>query len=180
MPDRTCSIEGCTSKVQARGWCSMHYTRWRRTGDPSPEVAAQVKGDDRRRFWSKANRADGCWEWSGTIDVQGYGVFAVDSHPRSAHRYSYELLVGPIPEGLQIDHLCRNRRCVNPDHLEAVTAKVNTLRSTAPSAVNAAKTHCTNGHEFTPENTYVSPRGWRKCRSCAAEFQRAYVRRKAG
>lgn len=85
-----------------------------------------------------------------------------------AHRYAYELLVGPIPEGLHIDHLCRVRLCVNPAHLEAVTCHENNRRSTSPTAVNAKKTHCPRGHEYTEENTYFAPPdGRRMCKPCA-------------
>jgi hypothetical protein len=90
-----------------------------------------------------------------------------------AHRVTYALVKGPIPAGLQLDHLCRNTSCVNPNHLEAVTTRENTMRSTGLSALNAKKTHCLRGHEFTPENTYVKRGdGARVCRQCAAERTR--------
>lgn len=84
------------------------------------------------------------------------------------HRAAYELANGPIPDGMQIDHLCRNRLCCNPDHLEAVTREENIARGNAPHMVNARKTHCKYGHEFSPENTLVTKRGSRSCRQCAA------------
>jgi hypothetical protein len=86
---------------------------------------------------------------------------------KAAHRLFYEQLVGPIPDGLQLDHLCRVRHCVNPDHLEPVTQTANVLRGIGPTAVNAGKTHCVHGHPFTPDNTYINKQGNRHCRACA-------------
>lgn len=92
-----------------------------------------------------------------------------------SHRFAYELLVGPVPEGMQLDHLCRNRWCCNPEHLELVTPRENTLRGVGPSAVNAVKTHCKNGHEFTPENTRVDQRtGERGCWTCRRAISAAW------
>lgn len=143
------------------------------------------------RFWSKADKSggvDACWPWLGYIAPQGHGQFA-PSHGKSvpAHRVAYELSVGPIPEGLVIDHLCHSadptcflaarcphRRCVNPAHLEPVTLGMNVLRSyLAPPAVNARKTHCKRGHEFAGANLYVDHRGSRQCRECRRDSARA-------
>lgn len=121
------------------------------------------------RFWAKVDRRgdDECWPWMAALDSGGYGHF---SSPRStkAHRYSYELLVGQIPDGLTIDHLCRNPPCVNPAHMEPVTMRENSLRGNGWSGRNARKTHCVHGHEFTAENTRISPDGLgrRICREC--------------
>lgn len=116
---------------------------------------------------------DGCWTWTGSTNTHGYGEFRVARRTRLAHRISYELFVGPIPTGLQIDHLCRNRACVNPDHLEPVTARINQLRSPiSVGGVNARRTHCSSGrHELGPENTWPSfaASGMRTCRACIAE-----------
>jgi hypothetical protein len=115
------------------------------------------------------DKTQDCWNWTGALD-NGYGRF--QGGPRGskvhrAHRLAYELLVGPIPEGLVLDHLCRNRRCVNPDHLEPVTNRINVLRGEGWAASRARQTHCIHGHEFTPANTYVDPkRGTRGCREC--------------
>lgn len=101
---------------------------------------------------------DGCWIFTGHKDKKGYGRIGVQQSPgkwknRRAHRVSYELLVGPIPAGLQLDHLCRVPSCVNPDHLEPVTNRENGLRGFSPCGNNARKTHCPLGHAFTPDNT---------------------------
>lgn len=127
------------------------------------------------RFWEKVEieDPDGCWEWKGSITTHsrgGYGVIylrKVDGVQKTAraHRVAYEMLTGPIPEGLVIDHLCRNRSCVNPAHMEAVTDEENKLRGHA----SARKTKCIHGHELTAENTIHDHRGWRKCRTCQNE-----------
>jgi hypothetical protein len=109
----------------------------------------------------------GCWIWQRATSADGYGRVSVGGKVIPAHRRAYELLVGPIPKGLTIDHLCRNRPCVNPDHLEPVTNRENILRGNTLPAANAAKTHCKYGHPFSPENTWHDlKRGWRKCRTC--------------
>jgi hypothetical protein len=123
-------------------------------------------------------RESGCWEWLGRPDKDGYGIFYVDGKNKKAHRVSYELFRGPIPKGLTIDHLCMNRRCVNPLHLEVVTLKANILRGTSPSARNAKKKSCPQGHPFDEENTYTSPAGGRHCRSCCAARAKIYAQRR--
>lgn len=134
------------------------------------------------RFTTKIALTDsGCIQWIAGLSNAGYGVF-YDGGNVLAHRWSYEYHVGPIPEELVIDHLCRNRACVNPDHMEPVTRRENTLRSPiCPLALNAAKTHCDHGHEFTPENTYTYPNGGsRQCRECHRRQERARHRRRTG
>lgn len=110
-------------------------------------------------------RPDGCWLWTGHTVRGGYGGFNFRGSRVDAHRASYVLHCGEVPTGLHLDHLCRVRLCVNPAHLEPVTPKENVLRSTAITALNALKTHCKHGHEFTAENTYRTKAG-RHCRRC--------------
>lgn len=121
------------------------------------------------RFRSKTKAADsGCIEWVGRIDRYGYGQFGTGGRRGAnvgAHRWSYEYHVGHIPDGFQIDHLCRNRKCVNPGHLEAVTPRVNVMRSMSPAAANAQKTHCIRGHLLSEDNVYASGHG-RTCKKC--------------
>lgn len=128
----------------------------------------------RERFDAKVVRGESCWEWAGGRSAAGYGVIRDGSRLLFAHRLAYELVNGEIPEGTEIDHLCRNRACVNPEHLEAVSHRENILRGETLQAENASKTHCLNGHEFTPENTYINPKGWRDCRICKRERWRAW------
>lgn len=115
-----------------------------------------------------------CINYKGTIKNTGYGIWRKNGVSIYAHRLVYELLVGKIPQGYTIDHLCRNKACVNPQHLEAVTQRVNVMRSDAPTSINAQKTHCSNGHEFTIENTYRRKDGRRICKACEKTYHRQY------
>lgn len=134
------------------------------------------------RFFPKVQLQDnGCATWQATKNGVGYGVIwdAKQQKKVYAHRWSYEYFIGPIPEGWEIDHLCRNRACVNPDHLEAVTHRENILRGTAPPAVNINKTHCPKGHALSGANLKRKPNGHRECRTCANHnWNRAYHARK--
>lgn len=124
------------------------------------------------RFLRKVTKTDTCWLWTGGNTGTGYGCFHDGERNRLVHRWAYEYYVGPIPMGLQIDHLCRVRNCVNPGHLEAVTPWENVMRSTSITAVNARKTHCPSGHEYNDANTYRRKDGARNCRICVAEAMR--------
>ncbi len=121
-----CSIPGCPALYYGRGWCQRHYMRWYRSGDP----LGSTLQDPGLRFesFTLTSPDTECLLWIGAISDTGYGNFWLNGGTVLAHRFSYERTVGPIPEGLQIDHLCRVRRCVSPDHLEAVTPSENNIR----------------------------------------------------
>jgi hypothetical protein len=174
-----CSRPGCDKALHSHGLCGMHSQRLRRRGDP--DAAPRRDADPLPRFWASVKKTEDCWIWTGRISEHGYGLFNTgrrslgENRRHYAHRYSYELLVGPIPEGLTLDHLCHtqddacadadnclHRRCCNPAHLEPVTSAVNTRRGSA-----ARKTHCKYKHELTAANTYrQSATGRRSCIEC--------------
>ena len=143
--------------------------------------AVDLRARDQARFWAKVDLSDieGCWYWIGSGRGGGYGSFRLRSGSVSPHRYVYEYMFGPIPEGLHIDHLCGVRNCVNPVHLEAVTPRENVLRGDGLSAQYAKRDHCIHGHPFDEENTGYW-RGSRVCRTCKREHtRRHYLRKKA-
>ena len=183
-----CSVQGCGRIAHARGWCSTHYRRWAKHGDPA------IKGQDQlhglaivERFWAHVDKEGHlpeycpelgpCWLWMLQLDSRGYGRFWDGTRRPFAHDFAYELLVGPVPDGLELDHLCRVPACVNPAHLEAVTHRVNVLRGVGFMAQQARKTHCKRGHLLAGDNIY--DRGGRKrdCRICRREL---YWQRKLG
>ena len=122
------------------------------------------------RFWAKVHGGHYalCWLWRGQINADGYGVFRGEGRSTRAHRFAYTDVVADIPDGLQLDHTCRVRHCVNPWHLEPVTREVNLARGD----VHGTETHCPQGHTYSPENTYRHARGDRQCRTCIRERNR--------
>lgn len=132
------------------------------------------------RFWAKVDKngpvpahrpeLGPCWVWTASVNTKGYGLFRFRGRPfgmEIAHVFIYRRMIGTLPGELQLDHLCRNRRCVNYEkHLEPVTAKENVRRGFGPAGLCARATHCLRGHEFTLDNTYTSPLGKRACRAC--------------
>lgn len=176
MAQRTCSVEGCERKYLARGLCGTHYSSQRKSGELVP---LDLTPED--RFWVKVNK-DGpipeykpelgsCWIWTGAKH-KGYGSVRIDGVGFGTHRVSYEWCIGPIPEGLHVDHLCRVRACVRPSHLEAVTQSENNRRAAE------AQTHCKQGHPFTPDNFFLRQGRWRVCKQCNRDNVRRVNARK--
>ncbi len=131
-------------------------------------TAVLAVGDPRLpvRFWSKVRpQSNGCWLWTAGHNQRGYPRYKADGRDLRAHRVAFERLVGPIPSDLELDHLCLTPGCVNPGHLEAVTHHENVMRGNSFSALNAAKTHCPQGHLYDAVNTAMW-HGWRFCRAC--------------
>lgn len=153
---------GCNQPVYGAGRCNRHYQRFHKYGHDEPDPLQMPE-----RFWRFVVKGDGCWEWIGA-KVRGYGYFRLGGKQRKAHRVAYELLVGPIPDGLTIDHLCQNKGCVNPEHMEPVSVSENLSR------LGRRMSACRRGHPFTPENTYVQKRGSRVCRTCIRAAQRRW------
>lgn len=135
------------------------------------------------RFWPKVDKSGDCWLWTAS-KRNGYGQLGLwkEGRVEYAHRIAYELLVGPIPDGLVIDHLCRVRHCVNPAHMELVTRGENVRRGEGQGGrFYKPKTHCIHGHPLSGKNLYVDPTGKRVCRACRREVdRRRNVRRRSG
>lgn len=181
QPRLRCTVKDCTKIVHARGYCAKHYQRYMHTGN-SLKIRNSLGKTPEQRFWSKVNK-DGsipvynpslgkCWEWLGASIQTGHGVFWLNQKNIGAHVFAYGQTKGKVPKSLELDHLCRNPPCVNPEHLEAVTPKVNTLRGNGAAAINARKTHCKRGHPLGGENLYVNSKGQRICRECTRQYQR--------
>lgn len=164
MSKRTCSVDGCLKASRDLGLCTMHATRFRRTGttdSPRPSIE--------ERFWSKVDKSGDCWLWTGSLTHNGYGRFAATKRKGvRSHRYAYEVTYGAIPEGHQVDHLCHVPACVRPDHLEAVLGGENTRRRRPFEFANSRKTHCPQGHPYDEANTYWRSENHRECRACRA------------
>lgn len=185
MDEPTCSVnnEECRPGSLCRGMCRTHYMRWWRTG--STELPDRTVA---RRDFIRSRLPTGvpgqCWLWTGRTNKDGYGVLhARGAESSLAHRLAYEILVGLIPEGMTIDHMCHrtescaggktcpHRRCCNPAHLKVATNGANALRGHSPSGANSRKTYCDHGHEFTEANTYWH-KGRRQCRTCRRDQDR--------
>lgn len=183
-----CEFESCEAKVKHRGRCGKHYRLLLLGGD---RLVKRAVTSAEERFWSKVNKSGPlplhggvpgpCWQWTAGKIPSGYGSFHTAPLRQAApHRYAWEALRGPIPDDLTIDHLCRNKLCVNPDHLEVVTRGENTLRAVDIGAKNRGKTHCIKGHEFDRDNTRITPNGRRRCRTCDSHRERNRQRRPSG
>ena len=179
MDKPTCVVEGC-DKPRKRSYrmCSMHLARKYRTGTTDLLVRKRRKYVRTPTYKPILERLvqrmevteDGCWNYTAGLSTAGYGYMSANGSRQYTHRIAYELLVGEIPDGLELDHLCRNPACFNPDHLEPVTHMVNQHRGNSPWGKNARKTHCIHGHEFTPENTYLrKDKKARQCETCRRE-----------
>jgi hypothetical protein len=178
-PRRTCSFPGCGAPHKCQGWCGKHYQRWLKYGDPA-FVLVDRDATPEERFWRRVDKGDGtgCWLWTGYLDPDGYGMFPLEHRrPVLVHRYAFTLLMGPIPDGLTLDHVrangCISTACVKaiadehgPAHLEAVTNHENLLRGNGFVGINARKTHCKRGHPFDDANTHVNRAGSRECLAC--------------
>lgn len=173
----------CGREAKVRGHCKACYERLRRNGKLTllPERLANARAVrlTPAERWARVVQhidADGdCWLWMGVLDKDGYGIYG----NWRAHRLVHELLVGPIPEGLTSDHLCRVRNCVNTDHIEFVTVAENNRRRYIPKRAHPRSAACGKGHPFSPENTYQANQG-RQCRACNRAAVARYKARKAG
>lgn len=182
-----CKMEGCDKLVEGHGLCKAHYLRWKRHGDPLAGGPRCMQGHTvEERLLAKTNKngpipdyaphLGPCWLWTGALEY-GYGQLGVEGKSKWAYRVAYELFVGQVGTGLQLDHLCRVRACVNPTHLEPVTQAEN-IRRGESGAHQKAKTHCPHGHPYDEENTFISNRGYRNCRVCMRIKKRAAKARK--
>lgn len=170
--DDPCSKSGV---IVGRGLCRKHYQRWWKNGSPQARKYTRAVAND---WQSKVEWVSpGCWEWTASLNY-GYGWYSGPNFStKMAHRYVYQELVRPLADNEHLDHLCRNTRCVNPDHLEVVTHTENVNRGAA-GAGKRRRTRCVNGHEFTPENTIINPNGHRACRECVRTAAREGQRRR--
>ena len=162
-----CVIDGCTKTANRSGktLCEAHYYRIRRYRSADVNKRPELEMTLSERLLAKVDKSGSFWTWTGHIDQGGYGRFQLNNRWRFAHRVAYETLSGPIPDGMDLDHLCRVRHCVNPDHLEAVSHRENVLRGEGLAARQARTTHCPKGHPYSEESTRHYA-GRRFCREC--------------
>lgn len=174
--DLPCVLDECEGLRVAKGYCDKHYRRWKKHGDPNK--VETIIGDDLARFWSHVDiGTDGHWLWRAAVNEKGYGTWRLRGATTLVHRFSYEHFVGKIPNGLQIDHLCRTPSCVNPDHLEPVTHDENQRRG-KNGVLRVEKVECKHGHSLSGDNLYVFKDGSRGCKECRRRASREYERRK--
>lgn len=138
MTKRTCSFDQCEKQALTKGFCPGHYQQHRKGQKLRPLKASSQGLTVEQRFWSKVSKGAGCWEWTGYITPQGYGLFWDGSRPNTAHRVSWELANGTIPDGMDIDHRCANRKCANPEHLRVTTRSQNMQHLTGPRKDNTS------------------------------------------
>lgn len=193
-----CSFENCFALYERgrkaknpgrRGMCPEHYQKWlalnARYGTPPPvdlRSYGSVRPVPDLLFWQKVSGGghQECWTWTASLDRDGYGKFLTRGRFYTAHKYAYQALVTEVPPGLELDHLCHVRHCVNPWHLEPVTREVNNDRRRSPGGWSSLSADvCRNGHIRDQANTYVSPSGDRTCRPCNRAAQRRMQARKA-
>ena len=178
-----CSVETCDRTVKNKGWCNAHYMRWYQTGDVRAGIPLRLHNvDPTLRFWPKVDKngpipdhrpdIGQCWVYTAHCDRNGYGLFRLGNTHVGAHRFAYELENDPIPTDLELDHLCKNRSCVHPGHLELVTHLENMRRA------YAHQTHCKYGHELTEDNTWSTRTGGRICKECSRRRVREHYQRK--
>lgn len=173
-----CSL--CDEPAYIRGWCVKHHSRWRRHGDPLAYMP-HLPSPEEKFAASHEVAASGCWLWTGRLNKDGYGALAAAGQRWPAHVWSYIRFAGPVPDGLEIDHVCHSRdktcpgnecihrRCVNPDHLEAVTHRENVRRGVGPAAAKAAQVTCIRNHPL-PE---PDKNGRRRCLACNRAYKKA-------
>lgn len=182
----TCSVEGCERPATCRRMCKMHYQRWRKTGDPGSATSRRPPDDATARFWFYTVVSEDCWLWVGPTTrrhpkAEPYGVLRRRGMRWQAHRFAYELLVGPVPAGMHLHHRCEHTLCVNPAHLEP-KPPMEHLRLHLPAttakrlAKFAAQPACRRGH-LKAEHGYHDGRQW-ACRECQRQRHRRYRARR--
>jgi hypothetical protein len=184
--NKICRLDDCQTIVSpksAKGLCAKHYRRLSIHGDPNIVKIKWYDNELDKIFAAieiPEDYVDDCWIWIRKRHKFGYGKHYWKKHSTSAHRALFKILVDDRIDGLDIDHLCKNPPCVNPNHMEAVTSRENTLRGSSPPALNIVKTECLNGHKYTTENTKLNKRGGRSCRECSRIKWRAYYYKRKG
>jgi hypothetical protein len=178
MSAKPCSFLPCGIAAWARGLCPGHLGQTK-----AVRPLTEILRDPVRRFWARVDKSPahgGCWLWTGAKNWAGYAWVGFKGKRIAVHRLAYTLTKGPIPPARDVDHVrangCRYRHCVNPDHLEPVTHRVNLLRGRGPEIVRAraaAITHCPRGHAYA-DHAYVTPSGGRTCKICQVERTRAW------